>query len=61
MRTEITGCKRNGRDRLYPGTIEMDEDVQEEYWTEIRNQPKNKRHRIIRCTGKYSGKKGKDY
>ena len=57
----ITGCKRNGRDRLYPGTIEIDEDVREEYWTEIRNQPENKHQRTIRCAGKYGGKKGKAY
>ena len=35
----ISGCKRNGGDRLYPGTIEIDEDVREEYWIEIRGKP----------------------
>jgi len=49
----ISGCKRSGRDRLYPGTIEIDEDVREEYWCEIRNQPEKKTQAVIRCTGKY--------
>jgi len=36
----ISGPKKNGLDRLYctPG-IYIDEDVQEEYWRTIRNQP----------------------
>lgn len=53
----ISGCKRNGRDRLYPGTTEIDDDVREEYWTTIRRQPDNKSQKIIRCIGKYGGKK----
>ena len=34
----ISGCKKNGCDRLYAERIPIyiDEDVQEEYWTEIR-------------------------
>jgi hypothetical protein len=37
----ISGPKRNGGDRLYGGNspIEIDEDVREEYWQEIRRQP----------------------
>lgn len=44
----ISGCKRNGEDRLYGGRVpvEIDEDVREEYWTEIRNQPESKTRRI---------------
>jgi hypothetical protein len=36
----ISGPKKNGQDRLYntPG-IEIDDDVREEYWRQIRNQP----------------------
>lgn len=37
----ISGCKRRGEDRLYPGTIDIDEDVREQYWTEIRGSPKS--------------------
>jgi len=50
----ISGCKKKGGDRLYSGTIEIDEDVREEYWAEIRGLPEMKDQRIIRCTGKYS-------
>jgi hypothetical protein len=41
----ISGCKRTGGDRLYGGglPVEIDEDVREEYWTDIRKQPKNRR------------------
>ena len=40
----ISGCKRDGRDRLYDERVpvEIDEDAREEYWTEIREQPENK-------------------
>ena len=40
----ISGCKKNGEDRLYGGrvSVEIDPDVREAYWTEIRGQPKNK-------------------
>jgi hypothetical protein len=40
----ISGCKRDGNDRLYDERIpvEIDDDVREEYWTEIRGQPENK-------------------
>jgi hypothetical protein len=51
----ISGCKKRGGDRLYSGTIEIDEDVREEYWTEIRNLPDRKHEKTIRCAGKYSG------
>jgi len=37
----ISGCKKDGTDRLYNERqpIFIDEDVQEEYWTQIRNLP----------------------
>ena len=37
----ISGPKRNGRDALYGGgtPIEIDDDVREEYWRDIRRQP----------------------
>ena len=50
----ISGCKKKGGDRLYPGTIEIDEDVREEYWNEIRGEPENEEQATIRCTGKHS-------
>jgi hypothetical protein len=52
----ISGCKRDGSDRLYPGAIDIDDDVREEYWTTIRGEPEKKKQRIVRCAGKYGGR-----
>jgi hypothetical protein len=49
----ISGCKKRGGDRLYPGLIEIDEDVREEYWSEIRGKPECRDQKVIRCSGKY--------
>ena len=39
----ISGPKKNGADGLYgPRTTPIDDNVREEYWTKIRNLPKNK-------------------
>jgi hypothetical protein len=40
----ISGPKRNGRDRLYGEAkpVEIDADVREEYWVEIRGQPERR-------------------
>jgi hypothetical protein len=40
----ISGPKKNGEDSLYATNIstEIDEDVREEYWTEIRKKPQLK-------------------
>ena len=39
----ISGCKKNGQDRHWAGSgpVEIDEDVREEYWTQVRGQPEN--------------------
>jgi len=44
----ISGPKRRGGDALYGGStpIEIDEDVREEYWCDIRRQPKRV-HEIV--------------
>jgi hypothetical protein len=44
----ISGCKRDGTDRLYGERIavEIDDDAREEYWTEIRKRPENK-HKTV--------------
>ncbi len=44
----ISGPKRDGSDRLYGGRtpIEIDEDVREEYWRDIRRQPKRKHEKL---------------
>jgi len=55
----ISGCRKKGDDRLFPGIIEIDDDVREEYWTKIRNMPDCKDQSVIRCTGKHGGKQGR--
>jgi len=42
----ISGPRRDGTDRLYKSdwAVEIDEDVREEYWTEIRKRPELKNH-----------------
>ena len=43
----ISGCKKNGADRLYGGTVEIDDDVREEYWREIRKMPEMKEQHSV--------------
>jgi hypothetical protein len=50
----ISGCKKNGGDRLYSGVIEIDDDVRDEYWTDIRKKPEKKNVKRIRAVGKYN-------
>jgi hypothetical protein len=50
----ISGCKKNGEDALYSATVEIDEDVRDEYWTLIRRRPELKLKSSFRCAGKYS-------
>ena len=40
----VSGPKKNGEDRLYNERVpvKIDDDVREEYWTEIRNLPARK-------------------
>ncbi len=44
----ISGCKRDGSDRLYGERVpvEIDDDIREEYWTKIREQPESKTKRV---------------
>ena len=41
----ISGCRKDGADRLYKGgpPVVIDEDVREEYWTEVRGIPGRRR------------------
>jgi hypothetical protein len=43
----ISGPRKDGTDRLYKSDwpVEIDEDVREEYWTEIRKRPELKHHK----------------
>ena len=49
----VSGCRKDGNDRLYPGVVEVDEDVREEYWTQIRKRPENKHLSRFRSPGKH--------
>ncbi len=49
----ISGCRKDGRDALYATDVEVDEDVREEYWVTIRNQPQNRHLSRFRAHGKY--------
>jgi len=44
----ISGCKKDGSDRLYGEKIPVliDEDAKEEYWITIRNQPRFKNKNV---------------
>ena len=55
----IAGCKKAGGDTLYPGIVEIDEDVREEYWLQIRNRPDCAEQTSTRSEGKYSKRKPK--
>jgi len=48
----ISGCRKDGQDRLYPGIVEIDGDVREEYWTDIRGLPENRHLMSYRSEGK---------
>jgi len=45
----ISGCKKDGSDRLYGERppILIDDDVREEYWTEVRNLPSSSAKKVI--------------
>ncbi len=49
----ISGCHKDGRDALYSTEAEIDDDVREEYWTEIRKMPENKHISNITVKSKY--------
>ena len=50
----ISGCKKEGGDRLYGSTaVEIDADVREEYWTEIRKMPERAAQSSSRNLGKH--------
>jgi hypothetical protein len=38
----ISGCRIRGGDRLYGGTVYIDDDVREEYWVKSRGLPGSK-------------------
>jgi hypothetical protein len=49
----ISGCRKDGNDGLYKIEIYVDEDIREEYWTDIRNMPERKDQESYTSTGKH--------
>jgi hypothetical protein len=49
----ISGCRKDGMDALYSTTVEIDEDVREEYWLTIRGRPDLVHVTSFRAPGKY--------
>jgi len=35
----VSGPHRDGADKLYGGTVQIDDDARAEYWTKVREQP----------------------
>jgi hypothetical protein len=46
----VSGPRKNGQDTLYPGLVEIDDDVIEEYWRDVRGEPE-RRDRSFRSSG----------
>ncbi len=57
----VSGPKKNGQDTLYPDIIEIDEDVREEYWREIRGISESIDVGTIRSEGKHTGWRAIEY
>ncbi len=49
----ISGCRKDGMDALYSTDVEIDEDVLDEYWREIRGIPENKHISKFHAKGKH--------
>ena len=47
----VSGPRKDGQDTLYPGVVEIDEDVREEYWRDLRSEPARIALRSFRSLG----------
>lgn len=50
----VSGPRKDGQDTLYPGKVEIDEDVREEYWSVIRQRPECIHLTSFRSLGKHA-------
>jgi hypothetical protein len=59
----ISNCRKDGNDGLYRTTVHVDEEIRNEYWTEIRNMPERKDQDSFISLGKHKagGKEPKDW
>lgn len=55
----ISKCRADGQDTLYPGIVEIDEEVREQYWKTVRNRPDLIASTSFRSEGKYSKRRPK--
>jgi hypothetical protein len=53
----VSGCRQDGTDSLYPQVVEVDEDVRDEYWAEIRGLPDSVGLSAFHSPGKHSRRK----
>ena len=51
----VSGPKKDGQDTLYQDIVEIDEDVREEYWRDIRGISDEINDSTIRSEGKHAG------
>ena len=49
----ISGCRKDGNDGLYKTTVFVDEDIRQEYWTDVRRMPERKDQASFTSTGKH--------
>lgn len=50
----ISGCRKDGADPLYSNKVEIDDDILEDYWLEIRNKPEMIKSTTPKLDSKYS-------
>ncbi len=48
----VSGPRKDGCDSLFSSVVTIDEDVREEYWRKIRNQPENSANTTYKSPGK---------
>jgi hypothetical protein len=49
----ISGCKKRGGDRLYGGTVAIDDDVRDKYWRDVRGMQTIPSKQSFHWRGKY--------
>ncbi len=55
----VSSPKKAGDDSLFACMVDIDEDVREEYWVELRGQPESKRKASYRSSGKSKSERDK--
>ncbi len=51
----VSGPKKTGNDTLTPALIDIDPDVREEYWRDIRHLPEHAHDATVRSSGRHFG------